>query len=183
MAKENNILGVTGIFIGDPGDGVMGTDLIEFNDIEVGSTGLEGSQANEETISTEGNDAYLTVDNDATPTTLTFRAYGVTPEQRVELMGGRVGTSADGEDEGNYLAPSSIVPIYKSVKLVGKEINGKRGVFKIPYGKVTARESGTITKNGLPAVEIAVTANTPETSAGVKGAPYILGWETVEPQV
>lgn len=179
MAKENNILGVTGIFIGDPGDGVMGTTLTEFNDIEVGSTGLEGSEANEETIATESNDSYLTVDNTATPTTLTFRLYGLTPAQRVELMGGRVGGVEDVGDEGNYLAPSSIEPIYKSVKLVGKEINGKRGIIKVPFGKLVARESGTITKNGLPAVEVRVTANTPESQAGVEGSPYILGWEDV----
>ena len=178
MAKANNILGVTSIGIGEPGDGVMGTALTEFTDIEVNSTGLEGSQSNETTIPTENSDSYLTVDDTADPTTLSFRLYGCSAEDRVLLMGGTVGAVGTPE-EGNYLAPITKPSIYRSVKLAGKEIEGKRGVIKVPFGKVSARDQGNITKNGLPAVEVTVTANTPESAAGVKGNPYILGWETV----
>lgn len=179
MAKKNNILGVEKLLLGAPGDGVMGTSLTEFNDIEVGSITFEGSQANETTIPTEANDAYITVDDTADPTTLTVRLFGVTPEQRVMLMGGRVGAVEDGEDEGNYLAPSSKSNIYLSAKLEAKEVDGERAVIKIPYGKISAREQGTITKNGLPAVDVVITANTPESLAGDEGSPYILGWEAV----
>ena len=179
MAKENNILGVEKLLLGAPGDGVMGASLTEFNDIEVGSITFEGSQANETTIPTEANDAYITVDDTADPTTLTVRLFGVTPEQRVMLMGGRVGVLEDGEDEGNYLAPSAKTNIYLSAKLEAKEVNGKKGIIKIPYGKIAAREQGTITKNGLPAVDVTITANTPESSGGVEGSPYVVGFEDV----
>lgn len=179
MAKYNNLLGLEKVEIGDPGDGIMGADLTEFNDIEVGSVTIEGANANEENIPTEANDTYLTVDGTVDPTSITLRLFGVTAEQRVQLMGGKVGTVDDGEDEGSYMAPVGKPAIYKSFKATSKTIDGKRGVFKIPYGKVNAREQGTITKNGLPAVDITITANTPESEAGVEGNPYILGFEDV----
>ena len=177
--KTNNILGIASIALGLPGDGVMGAALTEFTDVEVGSVVIEGTNSNETTIATETEDNYLTVDDTTDPTTLTFRLFGVTPEQRVMLMGGKVGTVDDGEDEGNYMAPASKPSIYLSLKAVGKAIKGKQAVFKIPYGKVNAREQGTITKNGLPAVDVTVTANIPVSAAGDKGSPYIIGFEDV----
>ena len=178
MSKQNNILGVESIEIGDPGDGVMGTTLTPFTEIEVGSTGLEGSTASETTLSTENSDSYITLDGDTTPTTLSFRLYGLTAEERVMLMGGEVGADAT-PDAGNWLAPNTKPTIFQSVKLNGKTIDGKRGVIKVPFGKISARDQGTITKNGLPAVAVTVTVNTPQSAAGVKGAPYVIGWETV----
>ena len=179
MAKSNNILGLEKVELGTPGDGVMGASLTEFGDVEVGSVTIEGSSSNETTISTETDDNYLTVDDVADPTSLTMRLFGVTAEQRVMLMGGKVGTVDDGEDEGNYMAPATKPSIYLSLKATSKNVGGKRAVLKIPYGKVNAREQGTITKNGLPAVDITITANTPESAAGEKGHPYILGFEDV----
>lgn len=178
MPKQNNILGVESIGIGDPGDGVMGATLTEYTEIEVGSTGLEGSQANETTIAHENSDSYLTVDDTASPATLRFRLFGVDAATRVELMGGSIGATATPE-EGNWLAPKTKPSIYKSVQLNGKTIDGKRAVVKVPYGKISARDQGTITKNGLPAVEVTVTANLPVSSTGVEGNPLIVGWETV----
>ena len=178
MPKQNNILGVESIGIGDPGDGVMGTTLTEYTEIEVGSTGLEGSSPNETTIATEAVDSYLTVEDTAAPTTLTFRLFGLTPEEMVKIMGGSVGAAAT-PNEGKWLAPNSSPSIYKSVQLNAKTIDGKRGVFQVPFGKVSARYQGTITKNGLPAVAVTITANTPVSGTGVKGAPYMVGWETV----
>ncbi|WP_417885509.1 hypothetical protein [Zunongwangia sp.] len=179
MAKFNNVLGVKKVYFGPAGDGVMGTELTEFTDIELGSLTIEGANATEENIGTEDNDNYLTVDGTVDPTTVTVRFYGLTPEQRVELMGGKVGTVDDGEDEGNYMAPAAKPSIYGSFKFESKEINGKRAVFKMPYAKANTRDQGTATKNGLPAVEVVFTANTPESVAGDKGHPYILGFEDV----
>lgn len=179
MAKKQNILGVAYFGLGTPGDGVMGATLTEFQDIEVNSVNIEGSQANETTIPTEADDAYITLSDTPSPTTVTVRLYGVTPTQRVMLMGGTVNAEVGGEDEGKWEAPGTVPNIYLSMKLEGKEIDGEKAVLKIPYGKVSARDQGNITKNGLPAVEVTITANTPETSGGVKGAPYIIGTETV----
>lgn len=179
MAKTNNILGVDKLLLGAPGDGVMGTVLTEFQDIEVNSLNVEGSTGNETTIPTEADDAYITLSDTASPTTVSVRLYGVTPENMVLLAGGRVGEVADGEDEGAWLAPGTIPNIYLSAKIEGKAIDGIKGTLKIPYGKVTARLQGNITKNGLPAVDVSITANTPETSGGVKGSPFIIGAEAV----
>lgn len=179
MAKKNNFLGVSYFGLGTPGDGVMGATLTEFADIEVGSITLEGSTGNDTTIPTEADDAYITISDTATPTTLTARLYGVTPTQLVMLIGGQVNAEVGGDDEGKWEAPSSLPNIYLSALLEGKVIDGEKSVFKMPYAKVTARLQGNITKNGLPAVDVTLTANTPESAVGVKGAPYILGTEAV----
>ena len=174
MAKENNFLGVETFKLGTPGDGVMGTSLINFPDVEVGSVSLEGAQANEENIPTEGNDTYLSVNGSSTPASVTARLFGVTPAQLVTLAGGDVdGTS------GLWNAPSSIPNIYLSFEMKGKSVNGKRGVLLMPYAKVNARVQGTVTKNGLPAVDITLTANTPVSSGNVEGSPYSYGTEDV----
>lgn len=179
MAKTNNILGVDKFALGEPGDGVMGTVLTEYTDVEVGTVSIEGSQANETTIATEKDDAYLTVSDTSTPSSLTARLYGVTPEQLVELAGGKVNAEVGGPDEGKWEAPASSPNIYLSLLVEGKEIGGEKSVLKFPYGKVVARLQGTITKNGLPAVDLTITANTPESAAGVKGSPLIYGTEAV----
>ncbi len=281
MAKTNNILGVDKLLLGAPGDGVMGTTLTEFQDIEVNSLNVEGSTGNETTIPTEADDAYITLSDTASPTTVSVRLYGVAPDQMVMLAGGSVGGAAlaspvnaaftagtgtlaaatyyyrvsainaegetlasaetslalasvggvnvnwgsvagatgykvygrsigaeefiasvgnvttflddgsitpsgalptvnsTGQDEGSWLAPGTIPNIYLSAKILGKPIDNVAGSLKIPYGKVTARLQGNITKNGLPAVDVSITANTPETSGGVKGSPFIIGAEAV----
>ena len=179
MAKKDNILGIAYFGLGAPGDGVMGDVLTEFSDIEVGSVGIEGSQANETTIPTEADDAYLTLSDTATPTSATARIYGVTPTELVILMGGSVDATVGGPDEGKWLAPASVPNIYLSMKIEGYAIDGAKAVIKFPYAKVSARLQGNITKNGLPAVDVTITANTPESALGVKGAPFIYGTETV----
>lgn len=177
MAKKDNILGVAYFGLGAPGDGVMGTTLTQFQDVEVGSITLEGSQANDVTIPTESNDAYISLSDTATPATVTARLYGVAPADMVLLAGGTVGGA--GEDAGKWLAPGTIPNIYLSFKMEGSPIDGEKGVLKFPYAKVTARLQGTITKNGLPAVDVTITANTPESAAGAKGSPMIYGTEAV----
>lgn len=173
MAKDKNFLGVESFKIGAPGDGVMGTNLKNFPDVEVASVVLEGTQQNEETIPTESDETYLTVNSDSTPGTVTARFYGVEPVDMVTLMGGEV------DPDGLWGAPSTPPNIYLSVEIKGKEISGKRGVMKIPYAKTAARIQGTITKNGLPAVEVVFTPNTPVSEAGVKGSPFKYGTEDV----
>lgn len=172
MSANNNFLGVSYFGLGAPGDGIMGTTLTEFTDIEVGSVNIEGSQPNEQTISTESDDNYLTVNNNTTPTTVRVRLFGITAAQMVVLAGGE----ATGDV---WSAPQSAPNIYLSMRMRGKEVNGKRGILEIPYGKIVARPQGTITKNGLPATDVTITANTPVSAAGDKGAPYSIGTEDV----
>ncbi|MBD0822641.1 hypothetical protein [Aestuariibaculum marinum] len=172
MANTNNILGVSSFELGAPGDGVMGVSLTNYPDVEVGSVNIEGSQANEQTIPTENSDAYITINGEATPSSVTARLYGVTPTQMVELAGGEV----NGTD-GLWEAPKTIPNIYLSFRMKGQPINGKVGVLEMAYAKVTARLQGTVTKNGLPAVDVTLTANTPVSAAQVEGPPLRFGVE------
>lgn len=174
MANKNNFLGVETFKLGAPGDGIMGATLTNFPDVEVGSVNIEGTQQAQDTIPTESSDSYITLNGDVTPATVTARLYGVTPAQMVILAGGEV----DGTT-GLWNAPATAASIYLSFEMKGKAILDKRGVLLMPYAKVNARIQGTITKNGLPAVDITLTANTPVSAALVEGPPYSYGVEDV----
>ena len=172
MSKQNNFLGVEEFKLGTPGDGVMGASLTNFPDVEVGSVNLEGSTPNEETIATEGNDTYLTVNGDATPAQVTARLLGVDPADYPLLMGGTT-------TSGIWNAPKTPPNIYLSLQIKGKANGGKQGLLQMAYAKVSAKVQGTITKNGLPAIDITLMANTPVAADGTEGSPYSLGYEDV----
>lgn len=172
MSAPNNFLGVSYFGLGAPGDGIMGDTLTNFEDVEVGSVNIEGSQANAQTIPTENSDSYISVNGEPTPNTVTARLFGVTPAQMVLLMGGAV----NGTD-GLWEAPASKPNIYLSFQMKGKDNGGKVGVLEMAYAKIDARLQGTVTKNGLPAVDVTITANTPVSALAVAGPPMRYGVE------
>ncbi len=174
MAKKNNVLGIQKISIGAPGDGVMGASLTDFLAVELNSGAFSGAQANEETIPTEQEDAYLTLDAAANPTTFTFRLFDVTGADAVLLMGGSYDAPSD-----TWSAPISIPTKYLSVRLTSKVIEDTYYEIDMPYCKVSARHEGTITKSGLLAVEVTCTINTPVTSGDVQNPPYTMAGKTV----
>lgn len=165
MAQENNIFGIASLEFGAPGDGVMGSSLTAYADIEVNSVTLEGETATENTIPTEGNDSYVTLNADVTPFTMTCRLYGVPVADYPTFMGGTV--AAD-----KWSAPKVKPNIFLSCRLTSQDLNGVHAVIEIPYGKVNARLQGNVTKDGLPAMAITITANTPISALQVEGAPY-----------
>lgn len=165
MAQEDNYFGIESLEFGTPGDGIMGAVLTAYSDIEVGSVSIEGESSTENTIPTEANDAYVTLNADVTPMSFTARLYGVSVDDYPLFMGGATATS-------KWSAPKVKPNIYLSVRLTTQALSGFKRVVEIPYGKVNARIQGTITKDGLPAIDIVVTANTPISSGQVEGAPY-----------
>ena len=165
MAKNDNVLGVATIEIGDPGDGVMGISLTTYSAVELNSLSFSGAEANEETIPTEQEDAYLTLAAAATPTTCTFRLYEVFGADAVNLLGGSFATNT-------WDAPESVPDLYKSIRITSKPIDGFYFTIEMPYARISARHEGTITKNALLTIEVTATANTPVSAAQVKGAPY-----------
>ena len=167
MAKKNNVLGIDEIQIGAPGDGVMGGSLTSFAAVELNSVQFSGAEANEETIPTEQEDAYLTISTAANPTTVTFRLFDVTAADLVLLMGGSYDAPTN-----TYSAPISIPDLYLSVKIKSKQIEDTHYEINMPYCRVSARHEGTITKSGLLAVEVTCTINTPVTSGNVQNPPY-----------
>ena len=169
MAKNDNVLGVEKIEIGNPGDGIMGASLTEFNVVELNSVVFSGAESSEETITTEQEDAYLTVGNVSNPTTFEFRLFEVWGTAAVLLLGGTF-DSVNGE----YLAPESVPDKFLSIRLTSKAINGFYMEIEFPYARVSARHDGSITRNNLLAVAVNATANTPVTDLGVKGAPYTI---------
>lgn len=169
MAKNDNVLGVAKIEIGEPGDGIMGTSLTTFSVVELNSVNFGGAEANEETITTEQEDAYLTIAAAANPSTLQFRLFEVFGDALALLLGG----TYNGVN-GEWLAPESVPDKYLSIRLTSKPINGFYMEIEMPYARISARHEGTITRNSLLAVDVVATANTPVSAAQVKGAPYTI---------
>ncbi|SFS30796.1 hypothetical protein [Lutibacter maritimus] len=167
MGKTQNLLGVGKFEMGVPGDGIMGAALTEFSEVEVNSMVFDGPQANTETIPTEQEDSYITLNSNATPAKLVVRLYGVDKADFPMLMGGTYTAGTKTWD-----APEVVPDIWLSVRLTGKEISGVKQVLEIPYGKINAREQGNITKNGLPAIDVEIIANTPVAANGTRYAPY-----------
>lgn len=167
MASDKNILGIETFKLGAPGDGVMGVTLTEFTDIEVNSMVFDGEQANQETIPTEANDSYLTLNADVTPAKVTIRLFGVDIADYPLLMGGTFTTD-------HWDSPKVKPNIFLSCEIVATPIDTNQRMIEIPYGKVNARLQGNITKNGLPAIDIEITANTPISAAQVEGPPYTI---------
>jgi len=165
MAKETNIRGVAKIEIGLPGDGVVGAALTEFlgNVVVLNSLNLDGGDASELTIATEGDDSYLTVDTGKAPTTATFKLLEVVGVDAVMLLGGSYDSPSKTWD-----APNTSISKYLSVVIT--DLAGNQVIF--PYAKIAAKYLGNITKSELLSIEIKATANTPVSAADVEGAPY-----------
>tara|TARA_B110001452_G_scaffold28410_1_gene22311 strand:- start:1386 stop:1895 length:510 start_codon:yes stop_codon:yes gene_type:complete len=163
MAKENNIRGVEKIEIGLPGNGVVGSSLTEFKAVVLNSLSLTGSEANEETIKTEQDDSYLSINTDSTPATSTFKLYEISGESAVMLMGGTWTPAAK-----TWKAPKVAPNIYLSVVIT--DIAKNKITF--PYAKISAKFEGNITKGELLSVDMTITANTPITSNGLEKSPY-----------
>lgn len=165
MAKSDNVLGVDKIEIGTPGDGVMGSSLTEFPNVELNSLNFSGGEANEETISTEGADSYLTLAASATAPTMQFRLYEVFGADAVLLLGGAYASD-------QYDAPNTVPDKYLSIRVTSKPIDGFYFEIEFPYARIAARHDGNITKNALLAIQVNATANTPVSAAQVEGPVY-----------
>jgi len=167
MAKKDNIKGVEVISIGLPGDGVVGTAFSFFRAVVLNSLSLTGSEATEETIGTEQDDSYLTVNTGSNPATATFKLYEVTGEDAVMLMGGEWDA-----DTKTWKAPKTPPDKHLSVVIATDPLKGQKAKITFPYAKVVARYDGSITKSELLSIDVSITANTPVANDGTEGAPY-----------
>lgn len=169
MPAKNNLFGIETFELGPTGDGVMGSSLTEFGDVEVNSIVLEGEQATENTIPTEANDSYITLNSDVQPMTLTIRLFGVLLSQYPMLMGGTYDAPTD-----KWSAPKQKPNIFLSSRLTATPLDDNQRILEMAYAKVNARVQGNVTKDGIPAIAITLTANTPISAAQVEGAPYTI---------
>ena len=164
MAKETNIRGVGKIEIGLPGDGIVGASLTEFdgNVVVLNSLSIDGGDATETTIPTEGDDSYLTVGTGSTPPSTTFKLLEVTGVAAVMILGGTYDAPSK-----TWSSPTTKPDKYLSVVIT--DLEGNKVIF--PYAKVSGKHVGNITKSELLSIEIKATANTPVAANGDIGAP------------
>lgn len=166
MAKTDNIRGTAKVEFGTPGDGVVGASLTEFSGKVVLPTAtFDGGDITETTIKTEGDDKYLTVNTDTSPTIFNVKLLEVKGDDAVMFMGG----SWD-DTEKEWSAPVGTPNIYLSCVIT--DLNGN--VITIPYAKIKAKFAGNITKGELLALDVTVTVNTPVSALGVEGAPFVI---------
>jgi len=165
MSKETNIRGVGQIEMGIPGDGVLGASLTIFSGktVVLNSLSIDGGDANETTIATEGDDNYKTVNTGSTPANATFKLLEVTGTEAVMILGGSYDAPSKTWD-----APKTKPNKYLSVVIT--DLEGNKVIF--PYAKVSGKHVGNVTKSELLSIEIKITANTPVSAAGAEGAPY-----------
>lgn len=165
MDQKKNIRGVGKIEIGEPGDGVVGGALTEFPSeiVVLSSMSLDGGEATDQNIATEGADTYATVGTGSNPATSTFKLLEVTGADAVMLMGGTW-------DEPTKKWSAPIKKPNKYLSVVITDIEGNKITF--PYAKVNARDTGNITKGEFLSVEVKITANIPVAADGTEGAPY-----------
>ena len=171
MSKKDNLKGIASISIGVPGDGVVGGSLTAFTAIVLSSLNLTGTKVNTETLPIENIDNYLTVKSGSTPATATFKLLEVTAENAVMLMGGTWDAPSM-----RWEAPISPEGKRLSVVFQTEPLNGRYAKITFPNGFVVASYEGSISKNQLLSVNIDVTADIPETAAGVQNAPYSVQW-------
>lgn len=165
MGKEKNLHGVRILELGLPGDGVMGSNLTQFNEIEFQSLVIEGVGSKVIHFDTEADDNFFTVSDGKVPLALRVRLFEVDLSNYPLLMGG---TYAN----GRWDAPNVMPEVHLSCRLTSFPVNGVSRVLEIPYGHVTAKIEGKVSLTTLPALEIALFANVPVSVAGNKGSPY-----------
>ncbi len=167
MSKSSDIFGIGKLEIGDPGDGVMGTTLVEFNDIKEGSATLTLPKSETTKIfsETQRKAPYRVVSSGASDgPKLALEMLGLDMDKWIEFLGGTYAT-------GKWTAPKTDVDIYKSIKLTTKPTDdeGTVLVIEMPYALLTAGIDNPLTFNDLTAIQVTMEAQIPVSAAGVEG--------------
>jgi hypothetical protein len=167
MSKSSDIFGVSKFEVGACGDGVMGTTLVEFNDIAEGTATL--NLPKNETIKlfseTNRKTPYRIIEGGVTEgPKLELELLGVDMDKWATFLGGTYAS-------GKWTYPNTSTSIYKSVRLTTKETNDAGTVLQIdmPYALITSGIEGALTFNNLATIKVTIEAMVPWSAAGVEG--------------
>jgi hypothetical protein len=173
MSKSSDIFGISKFEVGTPGDGIMGTTLVEFSDIAEGTCTitLPKSETTKIFSEVERKIPYRVIDGGVSEgPKLELELLGVDMDKWETFLGGTYTTD-------KWVYPNTSVSIYKSVKLTTKETdgNGKKLTFNMPYALITSGVEGALTFNNLATIKVTIEAQIPFSAIGVEGdALYIL---------
>jgi hypothetical protein len=172
MSKSSDIFGVSKFEVGEPGNGIMGTTLVEFSDIAEGTATL--SLPKTETIKifseVDRKIPYRVIDGGATEgPKIELELLGVDMDKWATFLGGTYTTD-------HWVFPSTSVSIYKSVKLTTKETDaaGKKLTLNMPYALITAGIEGALTFNNLATIKVTLEAQLPVSTIGVEGDAFYI---------
>ena len=167
MPKSSDIFGISKLEIGDPGDGIMGAALEEFNDLKEGQATL--ILPKEETIKifseTRRGVPYRVISaGNADGPMIACEFLGILLADWLKFLGGTFST-------GKWTYPPSKGDLYKSVRLTTKptDATGTILVFELPYALLTAGIDGPITFNDLTAIQCTMEAMMPVSAIDVEG--------------
>jgi hypothetical protein len=174
MSKKSDLFGVSKFEMGDPGDGIMGTSLTEFNDIMEGTVTIALPKAETVKIFSETNRVvpYRVISagsKDAPKVEL--KLLGVDLDKWSKFLGGTYTALTK-----TWAIPSTSNDLYQSIRITTKETDaaGSKLAIEIPFGLLTAGIEGNLTYNNLANIAVTIEAMTPVSELGVEGNALIV---------
>lgn len=167
MGKSSDVFGISKIEIGDPGDGIPGVVLVEYNDIKEASATLKIPQSETVKIFSETRRGVpYRVLNAGSPDGPMFELefLGLDIADWPLFLGGA-------EAAGKWTSPLTDVDIYKTVVLTTKPTDdaGTVLVFTMAYALLTSGFDGAITFNDLTPIKVKIEAMVPVSAIDVEG--------------
>ena len=167
MSNSSDVFGISKLEIGDPGDGIMGASLTEYNDLKEGQATL--MLPKEDTVKifseTRRGVPYRVISaGNAEGPKIECEFLGILLDDWLKFLGGTFST-------GKWTYPPNKVDIYKSVRLTTKPTDaaGTVLVIEMPYALLTAGIDGPITFNDLTAIQCTMEAMMPVSALDVEG--------------
>lgn len=167
MAKSSDIFGISKLEIGDPGDGIMGATLVEYNDIKEATAVLKLPKKETVKIFSETRRGvpYRVISSGVTDGPMfDLEFLGLDLADWNKFLGGTFAT-------GKWTFPKDDADIYKSVRITTKATDaaGTVLVFEIPYGLITSGIDSNLTYNDLTPIQVSIEAMVPVSALDVEG--------------
>lgn len=165
---------VTKFEMGDPGDGIMGASLTQFNGIRKGTMSLSLPAPETTNIETEESEGAFLVIAGSRVMTFQLELVGVALADWVKFLGGTYDSPTK-----TFSMPTSSPIIKQSVKITGQNENGVAQEIQIPLAQITGALDGALTKDDARGLIVNGSILTPYTTAGDIQTPMMIVDKTV----
>lgn len=175
MPNERSLaVGVSYVGFAEPGDGVPGTDFVQYSTIEEGSVVFNFSDATAVNFRAEGmEDPWESFDKAGDADSFDLNIPSPTPEEQQAFMGGTV-------TGGKWAAPVEKPVIRKTFKMKSLPYKGKLTEYEFAYCKVVGKIIQAPGAEQTDLLQVRVTKLAAITAAGVKMSPWSREVKTVE---
>lgn len=164
---------VTKFEMGDPGDGVMGATLTQFNGIRKGTLTLTVPKPETTNVETEESEGAFLVIAGSRVMTFQLELVGVALAEWVKFLGGTYDSPTK-----TFSMPTASPVIKQSVKITGQNENGVAQEINFPLAQITGAIEGALTKDDARGLVVAGNILTPYTAAGDVQTPMMIADKT-----